>query len=293
MLNILALVLATFIWGAGFVATRWTFIDYSPIWSNSLRFAIAGIISVLILLFRPKKYNIKSILICSIFLFAGLQLQTIGIKYTSLAKSGFLTSFYAIFTPILCLFLLKSRFRPGYWGLVFSALTGIVLLCEFKWDNFNIGDMFILSSALFFSLHILAIDHIAKKEHSFDFNLCQCVCTAVMSVTFALIYEGPVTLNPLLKIENLFIASSLSGFVILAIFSSIIAFSMQIFAQKRIPPHIASLVFMMEAIFAAFFGYLIFAETLSPMALTGAAMVLVSVSLIPIFTNYKKTTGTL
>jgi drug/metabolite transporter (DMT)-like permease len=44
----------------------------------------------------------------------------------------------------------------------------------------------------------------------------------------------------------------------------------------------------MESIFATVFGYLFFNETLSPLALMGCFLVVLSVALIPLMTNYEK-----
>ena len=282
------LILATFIWGLGFVGSRWTFIDYSPIWSNSLRYVFAGGISLVLLYKSFSILKDKGTVICAIALGIALQLQTIGIANTTLAKSGFLTVFYAIFTPILSLIILKTKFRKTYWLLVGVALLGIAMLCELKLDNFNMGDAFVLASAFVFSLHILAVDKFGQDKSAFHFNLAQCVYIGVFCTAFALLYEGPVSLDPLYSEKAFQLESALTGFIILSIFSSIIAFSLQVYAQQGIAPHVVSLIFLMESIFAAIFGYVFFSETLSLLAMAGCALVMLSVALIPLMTNYKK-----
>lgn len=289
MFRIFLLILAAFIWGLGFVGTRWTFIDYSAVWSNSLRFLFAGGIALPFLLWKsPSLFKSKGIIICAALLGVGLQLQTIGIEHTTLAKSGFLTVFYAIFTPIIMLVLFKQSFRNMYWLLVSVALLGIAMICDLSFSNFNKGDLFILMSAVLFAMHIVAVDKYAQKENAILFNLGQCFYMGVFCVAFGLLYDGPVSLAPLLKIDAVSQPSSLWGFVVLSIFSSIIAFSLQVYAQQGIAPHIVSLVFLLESIFATFFGYLFFQEKLSLLALCGCVLVLASVALIPSCTDYKK-----
>jgi len=289
MLRISLLITAALIWGIGFVGTRWTFVDYSAIWSNSLRFLFAGSIALPILWFRGR-YLLKNkeAFICAILLAVGLQLQTIGIEHTTLAKSGFLTVFYALFTPLLVLFIDKISFKKTYWVLVATSMFGIALICDLDWSQFNKGDAYILLSALFFALHIVAIDKVSQKHHAILFNLAQCFYIGLVCVAFGLIVEGPVSLKPLYSFAALSSPSSLWGFIILSVFSSIIAFSLQIYAQQGIAPHIVSLVFLLESIFATIFGYLIFNESLSRMGIIGCVIVLASVSLIPKCTNYEK-----
>ena len=282
MKSILLLVLATAIWGLGFAGTRWTLTDYSPIWSNSLRFIFAGVISFIILCFSKYKFkeiNHKSALLCSFLLFAGLATQTIGIAHTSLAKSGFLTTLYAIFTPLI-LTLRGYKLENRYWFSLFIAMIGISLICELNIDNFNLGDVFITISALFFSGHILAIDKLAKSQPAINFNLWQCVYIGIIGFVFGAVYEGIPPLYPAINIENGFLFSPFFGFIVLAVFSSIIAFSIQVIVQEKVAPHIVSVIFLMESVFASIFGYIFFKETLSLMALTGCIFILLSVYLI-------------
>jgi drug/metabolite transporter (DMT)-like permease len=250
-----------------------------------MRFLFAGIISIPFLLTQRNIKEIKGPLICSAVLMFSLQLQTMGLELTTLAKSGFLTVFYAIFTPLITYYFYKQKFNRLYWVLLLIALFGIMLLCEFKIDNINLGDIYTLISALGFSLHFVAVDKYAKHHPSVEFNFLQCFYMGIFGTLFALIYEGVPDFTPLLSFEALFTTSALNGFIVISIFSSLIAFSLQVIAQKGIPPHIVSLIFLMESIFAAIFGYIFFNEGLSPMAILGCFLVITSVALIPKFTR--------
>jgi len=288
MINMLLLTLATMIWGFGFVGTRWTMIDYSPLWSNALRFIIAGLLSLPYLMVKGKLKSYKSVIIASILLYTALQLQTTGVKITTLAKSGFLTTFYAIFTPIFSMIFQKQRFRKSYWFLVFTSMIGILFLCELQIDNFNRGDFLILLSAIVFSWHILIVDKIANSENPVAFNFWQCVIIGLIGLPIAYLSEGSVSLTPLFKFDHLFQQSSLDGFLVVAVLSSMLAFTIQVVSQKGLKPHVVSLIFLMESVFSAIFGYFFFDEKLSTMGLIGALIVLTSVALTPKFTSYEK-----
>lgn len=294
MKNILLLTLATMIWGMGFVGTRWTLTDYSPIWSNTLRFIFAGALSAMFLIPLSFKRQIKltlkdckGLLICSICLFLGLQLQTIGIHYTTLAKSGFLTTLYALFTPLILMFVFKRKINRIFWPCVFMALIGMALLCELEFSNFNLGDFYITLSALFFSLHIVTVDRYADEIESFTFNSYQCIFVGLISFLFAWPYEGLPQMGAALDYSR-GLTSPFMGFVVLALFSSIIAFGIQVKVQKEIAPQVVSIIFLMESIFASLFGYFFFKETLSPMAIVGCGLILFSVYLISRMKTEKK-----
>lgn len=297
-MKLLLLILATIIWGAGFAGTRFTLTEYSPLWSNAIRFTIAGLLCLPVLIKMksfskdPKEY-IGPIL-CALALFLGILTQTFGLKYTTLAKSGFITTFYAIFTPIIAMVIYSRRYKKAYWGLVFAALIGIFLLCDMNLSNFNYGDLLTLISAVFFSGHILLLDKYTDKfESLIELNLIQIFFTGIFSLTAGLIWEEIPSLAPLVQFSEIGKASPITGFIILSIFSSLIAFGIQVIVQKDIPAHIVSLTFLAEAVFASIFGYLFFKEVLSLTALIGCALVLLSVGLIPIVeTQRKKIAGT-
>lgn len=290
--NLALLLIATSIWGMGFAATRWTLVDYSPVWSNSMRYVFAALLSLPYLFFNRTIKDIKGPLICASLLLLALQLQTIGIAHTTLAKSGFITVFYAIFTPVLTFVFWGHRFRKTYWLLLTIAMTGILFLCNLDFTSFNFGDLVTLISALVFALHIMAIDKFAQTHHAVEFNLLQCFYMGILSIPIGIFFGGVPRIAPLLNIENLFRPSALLGFIVLSFFSSIVAFSFQVYAQKTIPPHIVSLTFLMESMFAALFGYLLFNEILTPLALVGCFLVLLSVALIPKFATLKKCSST-
>ncbi|EQC45451.1 DMT family transporter [Bacteriovorax sp. Seq25_V] len=288
MAGILLLSFACLIWGLGFAGTRFTFIDYSPLWSQGLRYLFAALIAIPILAYRRGFKEFKGAFFCSLFLTGAMITQTIGISMTTMAKAGFLTVFYAVFTPIISVIIFKQKLRKTFWALLALAMFGIFLMCDLKLDGFNMGDFYIVLCAIFFSGHIILTDIYAEKYDTINFNFLQCTMIGFISVVIALVFEGPVSLAPLINAKALIFPSSLYGFIILSIFSSLIAFSLQIYAQKKTPPHIVGLVFLSESIFASIFGYFFFDEKIGVKGGIGAVIILIAVALIPKFANIQK-----
>lgn len=283
VVNILLLIFATAIWGYGFVATRWTLDVLDPYWANALRFAVAGICSIPFLLYKRsftrKKNIIKKAFISSLFLLGILLFQTIGLTLTTVAKSGFITTFYTFFIPIITMIVFKKRYRPTFWLLLFTAMIGMALMSNLEITDLNVGDFYTLICAIFGALHIIYVGKVANQiESPIEFNFLQNLIVALMSVAIALFVKGGVDLSVLLSPGH----NLLTSLLYLGIFSSMISFTIQIVAQKKIPDHIAGLIFLMEAPFAALFGYLSFNEVLTKMSLFGAFVILISVLLIPI-----------
>lgn len=288
MLRIFLLTMACFIWGLGFVGTRWTLDVYDPYWSNSLRFIFAAILSAPLLLYRKAFRFSLGACVCGICLLLALQLQTIGIGLTSLAKSGFLTAFYAIFTPLFGMLFYSEHYRKTYWGLVALALVGIAFLCDLDWKSFNEGDAWVLASAVFFSLHIMAVDYFGQGEDALNFNLQQIMIISILGGGLTYFFVGPTDLTPLFNLSDLLRPSPLAGFLIVSLFSSMLAFSIQVYAQQGTPTHVVSLIFLSESVFSALFGVLLFDEFLNLNGVLGATLVMVSVALVPFATRYKK-----
>ncbi|MDO9182358.1 MAG: DMT family transporter [Bacteriovorax sp.] len=283
ILNIILLTFSTAIWGFGFIATRWTFQALDPVWSHALRFALAGLLSLPFLVYKKsfwRKNNIlKKAMISSIFLLGTLLFQTLGLSTTTVAKSGFITTLYALFIPLSMMALTGRKYRTSFWFLILMALIGMALMCNLEVKDLNTGDLLTLLCAVFAAFHIIYIGKVANSiESAVEFNFLQNFFVGIFSVSIAFIFKGPVGLSILADYHS----EAFRGLIFLGVFSSMIAFTIQVVAQKKIPVHIAGLIFLMESPFAAMFGYFVFRELLNPLNILGAGLIMLSVILVPV-----------
>ena len=282
ILNIFLLLCSTAIWGFGFIASRWTFNAFDPYWSHALRFSIAATLSLPFLIYKKsfwrKKNILKKSMISSLFLLGTLLFQTLGLKTTTVAKSGFITTLYSLFIPLTMMAITGKKYRATFWFLIIMALVGMAFMCNLEIKDLNEGDFLTLVCSLSAAFHIMYIGKVATSiESPIEFNFLQNVFVAIFSIVIAFIFKGTVNLTPLLDIHS----EAFKGLIFLGTISSMIAFSIQVIAQKKIPSHIAGLIFLMESPFAALFGYLVFKEKLNGLNLTGAFLILMSVVLVP------------
>ena len=303
------LIFAAIVWGGGFIATKWTLVDFDPYWSNSLRFIVAAVFIAPFLGYQAlkKEKSTETIkghiqknfkkrdlqfylwpLLCAVILYFSMQAQTIGLKYTTTAKSGFITALYAFFVPILLMLFVGARYQKTYWALLASSLFGIALLCDLDFNSFNQGDAWTLLCSLLFALHILITARVTNRYHPVELNGYQCLFVALISIPFALGMEGIPNIESLFTGSLLEFPSPLWGFLFLGILSSNLAFSIQAYAQKTIAPHIIGLILLLESVFAAILGYLLLDEKLSMMAISGCTLLLISLLLVPKFGRLKK-----
>lgn len=281
--NIVLLSLSAAIWGFGFIATRWTLTEFDSFWSTALRFALAGLLSLPFLFYKKSFTRKNNILlksaISSVFLLGTLLFQTWGLNYTTVAKSGFITTLYSLFIPLIMMLFAGKRYRSSFWMLIVMALAGMGLMCNLEVKDLNVGDFLTLLCAFSAAFHIMYIGKVAAHiESPIEFNFLQNIFVALFSLILALALKGPVSLSPLMNVES----DAVKGLLFLGIISSMISFSIQVVAQKKIPSHIAGLIFLMESPFAAVFGYFIFREMLNPMNIVGAVLVMLSVILVPV-----------
>ena len=110
----------------------------------------------------------------------------------------------------------------------------------------------------------------------------------LIAIPLGLLLDGVPNLSPLINKKALIFPSSLYGFLLLSIFSSLIAFSFQMAAQKRTPAHVVGLIFLSESLFASLSGWIFFNESLTFTQIIGAVIILISVALIPKFASLRK-----
>lgn len=276
----LMLLLTAMIWGAAFVAQSVGLSYVGPFTLNSVRFLIAGVflLPCIPLLRRaglrpdasgsPRELLLGS-LVCGVLLAVASSLQQIGIAYTTVSKAGFITALYVILVPILGLFLGK-KVRPLVWFCVVLSVAGLYLLCMAGPAAIGSGDLLVLLCALVFSLHILAIDHFSRRVDSLKLSCLQfLIC-------------GALCAGPMLALEHPAPGAILAAWkpiLYAGILSSGVGYTLQVVAQRRTDPTVASLILCMESVFSALFGFLLLGQGLSLRELAGCGLMLAAILL--------------
>ncbi len=277
-----ALVFITLLWGVTFVVIKLSLTDVSPLLFVSLRFTLAAII-LFPFMFKVLKTSNREFLIGGIILgllnFGGYATQTIGLKFTSATKSGFITGTFVIFTPILQLIIEKRIPRKEnvlgiilvLLGLAFLSSRGDSIFDVFTelGKNFNIGDFFTLLCAILFAGYIVYLDMVS---HKIDYKLLvfvQIIVTGVCGWFFTYFLEVS-------GFEKF--GFQLNGTVIFAVFytavlATIVAITLQTKYQKYVTPTKAAIIFSLEPIFAALFAFLIINERISGFGFIGCIFI--------------------
>ena len=214
----------------------------------------------------------KASLICGTLLFAASAAQQIGITLNpnSTAKSAFLTAMYVVLVPVFGLALGRKN-SPQLWVSMVISVAGLYLLCmKNGFGGIEASDLVLLLCAVLFSFQILSIDHFAPQVDGVRLSLLQFFVVAVESSIAALLLETPSIAQ---------FGENLLPIAYCGIFSSGVAYTLQIIGQKDLHPAIASLIMCMESVFSALGGWLILHQSLSARESMGCALIFVAVVL--------------
>ena len=276
--------LATIIWGAAFVAQSVGMDHIGPFTFQAVRCALAvvGLIPVILIADHFKKdgktflqrWKSKQLwiagILCGIPLFLACNLQQLGIADTSSAgKAGFLTAMYIVIVPIFGIFK-KKKVSTTLPISVILAVVGLYLLSCVGVTNIQIGDLLLLGCAFMFALQIICVEKFAGDIDSLRLNLIQALVCSVLSAVIMLFAEKPEVKS----IVACWLPLCYTGFLSMGA-----AYALQILGQKDLDSAPASLIMSLESVFAALFGSLILAETMTLWEVCGCILMFAAVIL--------------
>lgn len=201
-------------------------------------------------------------IICGSLLFLSSSLQQVGLLYTTVGKSGFITALYIVCVPVLSIFLGK-RSGMKVWAAVAIAVIGLYLLCMTDGLSLSRGDTLTILCAFAFSFHILAVDHFCVKADNVFMSCIQFFTCGTLSVLPMVFVEHPQLAQVRVTIVPLLYAGVLSCGV---------AYTLQIVGQKYVNPAAASIIMSLEAVFSVLAGWILLHQTMSSRELLGCVL---------------------
>lgn len=195
-------------------------------------------------------------------------LQFHGLEHTAPTVSAFVVAMYVVFTPLLAALLPGRGVDRVTWAAVALATSGVAVMSLRGWA-FGTGELLTLVSAALYAAHILALGRWARPGEAF-------------AVTFLQLLTMGVLLTALGAADGLTLPGrgDLLAFVYLAVFAGTVTLLVQTWAQGHIDSGQAAVLMVLEPVWAAAFGVLLWQETLGPRTLGGAALVLVAMLMV-------------
>lgn len=269
----LLILFVTICWGSSYLFMKIGLDTISEFNLIALRFGIAFVLAALLFYRRMKQLDymtLKFSILLGFILFIVFTTITFGLKTTSTSNAGFLVSLTVIFVPLINVIVLRTRIEPKIMISILGALLGIALLTIQSPFQVAIGDILCIIGAFFYALHITIVGVVSNKVDALNLGITQLGFAGLFGFIFSLLYETPILPK---TAEGWFAISMLS------ILCSAIGFILQTVAQKYTTPTRTGLIFSMEPVFAALFGYLFLHEIMSGKNILGAVIVLLSIFL--------------
>lgn len=260
------------IWGSAFVVMKDTLHRQDVNSFLACRFILAALIMAIL---RPKAFshfNKKFLfrgIILGILLGCGYIFQTFGLTLTTVAKTGFITGLYAVFTPLIAAGLLKKQISKIQWFSVGLAALGLAFL-SMNGFSMGTGEFLVVMSAAFYAGHIVGLSEWSAGADTYALTVLQLGTVGVIC----------------------FIASLKSGFhlppdsgvwkaiIYTAIFASAFAFIVQTWVQSFMSATSTGIILTMEYIFAALFGVWFGHESLTLRVIIGGSLVIAAMYII-------------
>lgn len=268
----LLMLITAAIWGAAFVAQSVGMQAIGPFLFSGLRFALGAVMLIPLLLWQAKltghsePFLSRGLLLggalMGLALAIGINLQQVGLQFTSVTNSGFITGLYVIIVPLLGL-LLGHRTGLGTWLGASLAVVGMFLLSVGEGFVVASGDWLQLAGALVWGVHVLLVGFLASRHDPIRLAFLQFVVCALISLALALALE-PIELAAIGRAGP---ALLYGGIVAVAI-----GYTLQVVAQKHAIASHAAIILSLEAVFAALAGALLLDESLSARGYFGCAL---------------------
>lgn len=283
-----ALMLITaLIWGTTFVAQSMGMDHIGPLLYTGLRFALGCLVILpLVLLARSPRVEAQNrrfskpmvlgSMVLGAVLTVGINLQQVGLLFTTVTNSGFITGLYVILVPLLGLFL-GMRSGLGTWCGAALAVAGMLLLSVTADYRIAFGDLLQMASAVCWAVHVLLVGILASRYDPVRVSFIQFAVCAVISLLLAVLLEE-IHLHAIVQAAP---AIAFGGVLAVGI-----GFTLQVVAQKDAIASHAAIILSLEAVFAAIAGWLVLNETLSVRGFIGCTLMLCGMlvaQLVPIY----------
>ena len=265
------LVFVTLVWGTTFPLLKSAAATLSGVEISAIRFAFATLCMAPFLRRVPAATWRDGAILGALALVSYVT-QAYGLQYISSNRSAFLTSLNVLMVPLLGLL----------WGGTLSALTlacaltaclGIGLM---SWEGgaHLLGDGATLLCALAYALYVIVLSQRAAEHDARQLTATQILFMTVFAGLWVVASDASSgTLHSL----NQRLLPHLWPLVYLGLIATAGMLLLQAMAQKHVSADKAAVIYAMEPVFAALFGWIWLGEVLTERAALGGGIVVLAV----------------
>jgi drug/metabolite transporter (DMT)-like permease len=268
----IGLLLVSLIWGSGFVATQLGLKNgLTPFQLMTGRFFIGALLISVIFFKKVKSINKNDIIagiMLGAFLFTAFSFQTFGLKYTTSAKSAFLTAANVVMVPFVGCILYRRKVDKV--GIISSliALIGIGVISLNSSFSISFGDSLTLICAIGFAMHIFFTSEFTKKHDPVILTCVQMVTAFLLSLILQILV-GEIN-TPVNKL-------TISSVLFLGVFNTTLCFLGQTICQTKVDGTKTAILLSTEAIFGMIFSIIIANEVITLKMIIGSILIFTAI----------------
>lgn len=203
-------------------------------------------------------------------IFLAFGLQTVGLVYTTPAKSGLLTVLYVLFVPIL-IALIGKKISGSSILFALIGFAGVLTMSGITGGDasVNTGDVLTILCAAVFAVQFVALERFSPRLNAVNFTLVQMVSAAAIGLAVSLVFESG-------SYGGMDPAGSWTGIVFMGFIVTGLGFYVQTASQKKIPSTTIAIMCCTESVFAMVFSWALGYDVMTVPFLIGAAMIVTS-----------------
>ncbi len=275
----LLLGLAAMIWGSSFVVQQIGTGELGTISFTGARFVVGALV---VMPFAVRQYlrvdredrkfesaDWLAMILTGCVLFLAAALQQHGILRTTVTNSGFLTALYVPLVPVLGLLVLKRKVHSSIWPASICCFIGTYILSGAQQVDLVAGDLWVISSTIFWATHVMLVGILASRTRAplvvaaMQFTVC-----GLIGLALGIVIESPSFAQ---------IIGAGWGICYVGVFSVGMAFTLQVVGQRFTQAADAAIILSSETVFAALGGMIFLGERLTPVQLSGGALIIASI----------------
>jgi len=250
----------TLVWGGTFLVVQRILTVYPPYLFLALRFALAALFLVIM---RPKLFkhlHRRDLIfggVAGLILAAGYILQTMSLLPAALggttaARSAFITGMYVVITPIAAALIYRKKPTAGTVIGAVLVVIGLYFMSGITFGASTIswvrGDTLVLIGTFTYAAHILWLAHPKHAHDTVALTFIQMVMVTLACTVLSVATGEKWSLPPSASIWLMII--------VCAIFASALAFMIETWVLKRLPPSRVALLEISESFFGGVAGWL-------------------------------------
>jgi drug/metabolite transporter (DMT)-like permease len=286
-----AILLTTLVWGSTFAVSRDVLDYWPPLSYLAVRMPLAAVLFAALFprqLFGSNREAWRAGAALGLLIGLGFIGQTVGLLYTTPAKSAFITGLTVPLVPVVAYVFQRARpSRENFAGIVLASVGGVLILAPASASAaVNTGDLITLATTVLFAGHITLMGLYARRFDIRQLSALQITVAAALTLTAWLalrawgVLAGGLPAGLAREAEPLmWNAATVAQLAYMATVATVATFLLWTWGQARMSATHAAVIFSLEPVFATLFAVLLrgSAEWTGGRATLGAFLVVAGV----------------